>query len=297
MNSTDTIIDHRRRIRRVTNYINQHLDARVTLNRLADIACYSNYHFIRVFEMLMGETPNQYIIRKKMEKAGSHLLQGNLSVTDVALGLAYGTPSSFCKKFKNHYGMSPRQFRDSVPIDHYRLSNHPFRPITGNRNPSDSIPTPAIKKLPELNFLYIKNHGVINGTFLTTALPSFDRFKKKIHQNELQDITFNSASIYPFRPLSFDDDQAVNLVGAVVKQTSRATEGLNSFTIPEGKYAIFNHYGSYDYIAQTWNQICMNWYPKSGKALRDAPPLEIHLGTDDSESSLELVAHVMIPIH
>lgn len=297
MHSIATIIDHRKRILRAVNHVNLNLDTKFSLDHLAGIACYSPYHMIRVFEMLMGETPRQYIIRKKMEKAGFLLLQTNLSVTDVALSVAYGTPSSFCKTFTNHFSMSPRQFRDSVAADHYLKSNHPFRAVSGNRNRSASVPKPVIKKLPAMDFLYIKNRGVSNGNFLASALQSFDRFKKKIHRNGLQDVTLRSASIYPFRPAGSEDKEALNLVGALATRPIRPTDGLQTFSLPAGNYAIFNHFGSYDFISQTWNQICMNWYPKSGKVLREEPPIEIHLDTDDSESSLELVAHVLIPIH
>lgn len=297
MHSIDTIIDHRKRIRRAAHYVNLNLDTKFSLDHLARIACYSNYHFIRVFEMLMGETPCQYIIRKKMERAGFLLLQTDLSVTDVALSVAYGTPSSFCKTFTSHFTMSPRQFRDSVAVDHYLKSNHPFRAFTGNRNRSASVPKPVIKKLPAMDFLYIKNRGVSNGNFLASALRSFDCFKTKIRQNELQDVTLHSASIYPFRPAGSEDKEAINLVGALAAQAIQPTDGLQTFSLPAGNYAIFNHYGSYDFISQTWNQICMNWYPKSGKVLREEPPIELHLDTDDSESSLELVAYVLIPIH
>lgn len=148
-----------------------------------------------------------------------------------------------------------------------------------------------------MNLLCMENMGVSDGNFLASALQTFDCFKKKIHHNGLQDITLNSASIYPFRPVNSEDEQAINFVGAVVKQTTQLTEGLNAYSLPEGNYAIFNHFGSYDFIAQTWNQIYMNWYPKSGKVLRDEPPIELHLNNDDSESSLELVAYVLIPIH
>lgn len=205
MHSTDTIIDHRRRIRRVTNYVNQHLEATFNLDHIAKIACYSEYHFIRVFEMLMGETPCKYIIWKKMEKAGFLLLQGNLSITDVAFFIAYGTPSSFCKTFKTHFGISPRQFRDSVPLDQYLKANHPFRALNGNRNHSTSMPKPIIKELPAMNLLCIENMGVSAGNFLASALQSFGCFKEKIRQYGLQDITRNSVSIYPFRPVNSED--------------------------------------------------------------------------------------------
>ena len=95
MLSKDTIIDHRQRVQRVVIYINENLGAQLRLDHLSEVACFSPFHFLRVFESLMGETPQQYVIRKKMERAGFYLLKQKKSVTDIALGVAYETPSSF----------------------------------------------------------------------------------------------------------------------------------------------------------------------------------------------------------
>ena len=75
MHSPETIIDHRNRIQRVMKHINLNLDNKLPLDSLAEVACFSSFHFIRVFEKLMGETPQQYTIRKRMERAGFYLLK------------------------------------------------------------------------------------------------------------------------------------------------------------------------------------------------------------------------------
>jgi len=296
MHSTETIIDHRRRIRRVMIHINRHLDEKYRLDQLAEVACFSPFHFIRVFERLMGETPQQYIIRKRMERAGFYLLKRDLRITDVALNVAYETPSSFCKVFKSYFGMPPRKFRDTVPEELYYKTNHPFRPKVGSLNRSGAIPQPAIRFLPAIKALFIENRGVVDGTFLGSALKSFDRFETIIADNSLESIIRNFVSIYPYRPVIMDNSQTINLVGAMVEYDIEPPKGLHLCTLPPGRYAIFNHYGSYDYIPQTWNRAYMNWLPKSGELHRDAPPLEIHIDADLTSNKLQLKAYLLVPI-
>jgi len=214
-----------------------------------------------------------------MERAGFDLLEKKRRVIDVALGVAYGTPSSFCKVFKSHFGMTPRQFRDTISNEEYVKTNHPFRSAIGNRNRSLSMPVPVIRKLPVIKTICIKNQGVVDGNFLASNLKSFDTFRQQVVHNDLSSLIQESVSIYPTRPVGVKDNQATDFVGAIIKQETQLTDKFHYFVFPAGEYAIFNHYGSYDFISLTWNQAFMNWLPKSGKTLRDLPPFEIHLNT------------------
>jgi AraC family transcriptional regulator len=296
MHSTETIIDHRQRIRRVMAHINRHLDEKYRLEQLAEVACFSPFHFIRVFETVMGETPQQYVIRKRMERAGFYLLKRDLRITEIAFNVAYETSSSFCKVFKTHFGISPRQFRDTIPEELYYKTNHPFRSSIAVRNRTKSVPVPTIKTLPSIKVVYIENRGVLDGSFLATALISFKRLETLIADNALECMIQNFVSIYPYRPLSMEDNQALNFVGAIVDGEIESLKGLHYCILPPGRYAVFNHYGAYEFIPQTWNQAYMNWLPRSGQSLRDTPPLEIHLNADLTSNKLQLKAHLLIPI-
>jgi len=296
MRSTDTIIDHRERILRVTNHLNRQLDKKIRLDQLAKLACCSPFHFIRVFESIMGETPQQYIIRKRMERAGFNLLKHDWSVTDVAFSVSYETPSSFCKSFKNTFRISPRQFRDTTSEKEYYKSHHPFRFFGKEHKCSRPVSMPAIKYLPPIKVICVQNKGTKDGSFLATAPASFRQLEKEIVRRNLEDRVHGQVSIYPYRSLTFDDKQVVNYVGAIVDSKNESFSGMKCTTLPSGRYAIFNHFGSYRFIVQTWNQAYMNWLPKSGKQLRDAPPLEIHMSTRVHTGSLQLQAYLMIPI-
>ena len=61
--------EYQLRINKVTDLIHIHIDQPVSLQKMAGIACFSPFHFHRVFTILTGETPTDYIKRTRIEKA------------------------------------------------------------------------------------------------------------------------------------------------------------------------------------------------------------------------------------
>ena len=297
MQSINTIIDHRHRILRVTTHINNHLDKKILLEQLSDLACFSPFHFIRVFDAIMGDSPQQYVFKKRMEQAGFNLLKVDLSVTDVTFSVAYQTPSSFCKAFNSYYGLSPRKFRDSTTEDYYHRSHNTFRSVRKVRHKARNVLLPVIKFLPPLKVIYIKNRGAKAANFVESAPHSFRKFRRKITEEGLTDMIGSQISVYPYRPSNFKDPKALSFVGATINKKIERIPGFKYLTLPAGKYAIFGHFGPFDFMVQTWNQAYSNWLPRSRQHLRDAPPVELHVHTGSSQNPLQLNAYLMVPIH
>ncbi len=65
----DTIVDYRERLNRVLVYIQENIDSSLTLQTLAGIACFSPFHFHRIFTAFVGETLSEYIRRIRLERA------------------------------------------------------------------------------------------------------------------------------------------------------------------------------------------------------------------------------------
>jgi AraC family transcriptional regulator len=61
--------DYGRRVTRVTTYISDHLDEDLSLERLAEIACFSPYHFHRIYRGIAGETACDTIRRLRLDRA------------------------------------------------------------------------------------------------------------------------------------------------------------------------------------------------------------------------------------
>jgi len=291
-----TIIDHRRRIKRVMLHVDRHLDRPCRLAEMANVACYSPFHFSRAFEQAMGETPHQYVFRKRMERAGFLLCLESRRVIDIALEVGYETPSAFSKAFSAFAGMSPRRFRDTTSRTWLVKTNRPFHPAAGGQNRSMGNLSPRIKTLPTLTVVYRENRGIVNGSFLETGRASFQRLTLLLAEHDLAASARAYVGIYPYRFFSLVDGQAVSYTGAVIDSDRAGSENMPTLKLPAGRYAIFTHHGPYEFLMQTWNLAYMGWLPCSGAMLRDAPPFEVYAGDASSTDSPASRAWVMIPI-
>ena len=72
----------------------------------------SRFYFCRLFKQSTGITLYQYLIKCRTERAKALLLQGNLSIADVALAVGFSNQSHFTKHFKRLVGVTPKKFSD-----------------------------------------------------------------------------------------------------------------------------------------------------------------------------------------
>lgn len=298
MHSSETIIDHRQRVTRAMAHINQNLDREILLDQIAEVACYSPFHFLRVFETLLGETPRQYTIRKRMEYAGFYLLEKNQRIIDTAIGVGYETHTAFCKAFKKFYGLSPGRFRDNTSRGWFYKANRFYHPVGGGHTRLAPGPVPTIRTLPRLNIIYYEDHGFLNGPFPSSANESLRILKNIITDHELEQNIAAFVGIYPRRFLSTDDNTAFRLKGAVIDRDIESLKNVNTIGFPPGRYAIYEHYGPYEFTGQSWNRLILGWLPRSGRQPRGSNLFEIYLLPPVSPiHARQLSAYLLLPVH
>jgi AraC family transcriptional regulator len=103
--------DYKERILRVLTHIQEHLDEAMDLEELARVACFSSFHFHRVFAAMTGETIADHVRRLRLERAAMDLRSGAQQVIQVALDAGYEAHAAFTRAFKSAYGISPAEFR------------------------------------------------------------------------------------------------------------------------------------------------------------------------------------------
>jgi AraC family transcriptional regulator len=101
-----------RKLRRVKDYIEAHMQASVTLDDLAAVAGMSLYHFARSFKQATGETPHGFVTRLKLERAKRLLCETDLDMPRIARALGFSSPGYLASVFRKHIGMTPGVFRD-----------------------------------------------------------------------------------------------------------------------------------------------------------------------------------------
>ena len=84
---------------------------------LARAAAVSPAYFSRSFKRTFGETPHQYLMSRRMERAKALLRVGELTVTEVCLTVGFTSLGSFSTQFRRFVGVSPSQYRRDAPGD------------------------------------------------------------------------------------------------------------------------------------------------------------------------------------
>jgi AraC family transcriptional regulator len=107
----------REKLRAVVEYIEEHLDADLTLEQIAAVAHLSPYHFARQFKVATGLPPHQYVIARRIERAQQLLHDGALSLAEVAVSVGFSDQSQLTQSFKRLVGVTPGQFRKSARIE------------------------------------------------------------------------------------------------------------------------------------------------------------------------------------
>lgn len=99
------------RIHRITSYIHCNLEKKLSLEELAAQVYLNPEYFSRLFRQVMGVKPNDYINRKRIEKAQVLLLTTRLSLAEVAQNVGIPNTSYFFTCFKKYTLTTPEEFR------------------------------------------------------------------------------------------------------------------------------------------------------------------------------------------
>ncbi len=100
-----------RRVVEAIRFVESDAARPVQLQDLAAIAGMSKYHFLRVFRRLTGVTPHQYLISARMRRAALSLASSHRPVIAIALDSGFGDLSTFNKRFRATFGLTPTQYR------------------------------------------------------------------------------------------------------------------------------------------------------------------------------------------
>ncbi len=108
-------LDYVDRINRAVDHVTRNLAEPLRLEEVARAACFSPYHFHRIFRGLMGETLAAFVRRLRLERS-AYLLshRKDAALTDIAHACGFSSSSDFSRSFRAHYGMPPSLFNAEV---------------------------------------------------------------------------------------------------------------------------------------------------------------------------------------
>jgi AraC family transcriptional regulator len=98
-------------IREVLTYIDENIDKDIRLNELAALSGLSRFHFARSFRESLGETPYQFILKERIQRAKTLLLRPEWNVRQIASAIGFADVSQFSKMFRKSTGATPTTWR------------------------------------------------------------------------------------------------------------------------------------------------------------------------------------------
>ena len=99
-------------INRVIAYMNNHINQKVTIGEMAAFLGYSVSYFHRKFYKATGQSPINYFIQMKVNKACIELIKTDLKITQIASKLGFKDSYYFSRIFTQTMGISPKKFRE-----------------------------------------------------------------------------------------------------------------------------------------------------------------------------------------
>jgi AraC family transcriptional regulator len=276
--------EYTRRIDRVIDYLRDNLDRQVKLRDLAKVACFSEFHFHRVFGAVSGETLNNFTNRLRLEKAARLLRYSGQKLTDIALQCGFSSSATFSRAFRAGYGTSPSDFRKSGKIKKSKIRKELFPedayglPMTAAEKKA-AFPVKIID-IPEREVAYIRVKNAFEMDRVLAALKTMIDWAKSqniFSHGTLFGMTTDDPHVTPKHLYRYE----ICFASAAL---FRLGAGMSKLRMPAMRYAVVNVSGDLHKIATAWDYLYRDWLIRSAFEPEHAPALEVFL---DKESAMD----------
>lgn len=287
-----------KRINFVLDFIEENLEADLSLESLSQKAYYSAYHFHRVFSTLIGESLNQYVSRKRVERIASILLTGSKkSIKELAYIYGFSSQSSFSRTFKKYYGLSPTKFKSEGKST---LSKNGIAPFTTGKyicsidnmkkwiEMNAQIVVTALAEIRLAGIMHIGEFNKIGGMY--------QRLMKWGHKKEvLTTSNFKAITIYHDNPNVTQSSKVRYSACVTVSQDIEAEGEIRPLTIQDGIYLVGRFEIEGPEISKAWKNSCI-WVIENGYEFRDGDYFEIYHNDYKNHPEQKHILDICIPL-
>jgi len=243
--------NYHNRINRVIDYIGDHLDEELSLEKLAQISYFSIFHFHRIFRALVGESIGSYQLRLRLEKS-VYMLRFNpsKSITDIAFSLGFNSSPAFNRAFKNLFNITPSEERKSIPYNKKQFSLQKY-------TKSPFIKVWEVKYLPSILVYFYRYVGSYSKNAVREEW--CNHIKKASEQGIVNEKTRYYGIVHDDPDITDDDKCRYDCCISIDKMSLSDTKEING-----GKFAIFHFEGNP--VEDTFNAyqwIYGKWFPEN----------------------------------
>jgi AraC family transcriptional regulator len=268
-------VDYVERVNRAVDYVTQNLAEPLRLEDVARAACFSTYHFHRVFRALMGETLAAFVKRVRLERA-VYLLshREGASLTDIALACGFSSSSDFSRSFRGRYGVPPRAF----DIERFRAERRQamnaelkLTTLPAGENPDGFAVT--LRELPARRVAYLRVQRPYEADNVPRAIARLVAWAdaRGLAGGEWLGYQWEDPEIVPLDKCRYD-------VGVVVPEGTLAEGEVSIATFSPMRVAEVEIAGSIELELRALDWLFRTWLPASGYAPAHQPGFEVWNG-------------------
>ena len=266
----------------MTRYIYDHLDEKLDLNKLADIACLSPYHWHRIYHAVYGETIATTVKRLRLHQAAGYLANTSMTIPEVASKTGYENLQSFTRIFKSVYGMPPAQYRKQGSHTHFQ----------NQLLDEDSV-------MHEINIKHIEKQQVVTvehiGSYMQIG-KAFDSLYSQLGMRNLMQANMRSIGLYYDDPSVVAEEQLHSRAGVIVEGNVEVDLPLEQTEIVPGRYAVLRHTGPYATMKAAYEWLYGHWLVNSSEEPANVPVFEEYLNNPRDTAPADLITDIYLPL-
>lgn len=300
------LAEYKKRIVKTIQYINANLDADLSLEKIAEISAYSPFHFHRIFKLITGETLQNYIIRKKIEKSALFLaVHKHVEIKEIYLDLGFSNHSVFSKTFKKYYGLPPSDFRKTAPETFHKILQ-----IQSKKGQIDPVFSQYIcsienllnwtamnlkievKEMPEMNLAAVMSLGIAQ------VEPSYNLlidWAKKKHLFPGENVKMISVYHDSFK-VTPADKVRIHACMLLDEKLKEPQGEVFSETIDAGKFIVGSGEVTLQDFEQCWVSLFL-WMNEHNYSVRRTFPFEIYHSNFKEHPEGKMMVDFCIPVH
>lgn len=273
-------------IRSAIEYMENHMLEDITYEDVARHVYMSNYHFHRLFSMIVGMTANEYIRNRKLSMAGQELIMSDKKVIDIALKYGYESPESFAKAFSRFHGVTPNAAKCSgAPLKSFNRLTLKIQFEGGTAMEYKIVEREKFKLLTKVEAF--RNESVSEEG--NTEIPEFwDRCGAEGVFDVLKQHTKNHDIYGVCAPISKESKYFDYGIG-MVYDGGEVPEGFRIWEVKPTLWAVFKCIGTDgECIGVTWDKIFKEFLPEANYNMLDDTDFELYPENNEEDCFCEI---------
>lgn len=318
------------RMRQVCDYIGQHLDDDLNLERLSQVGHLSRFHFHRLFLAATGMALSRYVLLQRLKRASFRLaFEPQRKVIDIGLEAGFDSAEAFSRAFKRYFNQTPSQFRSSPDWPNWHSVMTLATPVTGEIKVDVNIVEMAPQNVAQLThsgdparlmetakqfiewrknsglspIASSRTYGIPNGDPNTMAPEAFRfRFCGTLGEVVIRRVNDNQGQIDdvvdgdPANGNDYSNSVATSVDLAMNLQVPVNPQGVVNGIVAGGRYAVLRHLGSHDGMDAIIYAFFREWLPASGESIRDEPLFFHYINFIHQVDECDLITDIYLPL-